>query len=393
MADWKIPVNYNYNPSYHAYAYGLMYQTGSEQNNSNLPGWAEAAYQTGANGGYYSNPQLAAPQQESPPRSPEYVAVNNVHYPGPSVLYFGDSHMQTGRLFLPHNRTELDERTKVEHVNSDTPTSDSEAHTSPDSWSSGSNRGFVPQTHPADWRPDDPGDETDGGSPGNVSSSLPEEDPTPPGGEAVSNPGPVPQSTSKTKPKARAAFSDSQMTALTHRFSIQRYLTPVEMKTMARLTGLTYKQVKTWFQNRRMKLRRHQKDNSWVSERYTGPAGYPSTPTGPAGYPSTPTANQFPAGAQTPDYYTQPMREAGQGVSKLPYYSGPAAYPAPPPPSPQPGPRSLAPCWPRPPAVTHYQYNPPGYTPAESVSITSMNRDKENPVLPSPPHGGPEAGL
>lgn len=131
MADWKIPVNYNYNPSYHAYAYGLMYQTGSEQNNSNLPGWAEAAYQTGANGGYYSNPQLAAPQQESPPRSPEHIAVNNVHYPGPGVLYFGDSHMQTGRLFLSHNRTELDERIKVEHVNSDPPTSDSEAHTSP----------------------------------------------------------------------------------------------------------------------------------------------------------------------------------------------------------------------------------------------------------------------
>lgn len=27
--------------------------------------------------------------------------------------------------------------------------------------------------------------------------------------------------------------------------------------------------VRTWFQNRRMKLRRHQKDTSWVSERYT----------------------------------------------------------------------------------------------------------------------------
>ena len=25
-------------------------------------------------------------------------------------------------------------------------------------------------------------------------------------------------------------------------------------------------QVKTWFQNRRMKLRRHQKDTSWVSD-------------------------------------------------------------------------------------------------------------------------------
>lgn len=33
--------------------------------------------------------------------------------------------------------------------------------------------------------------------------------------------------------------------------------------------------VRTWFQNRRMKLRRHQKDNSWVSERYTINNGTP----------------------------------------------------------------------------------------------------------------------
>uniref|UniRef100_A0A672T5S9 Nanog homeobox n=1 Tax=Sinocyclocheilus grahami TaxID=75366 RepID=A0A672T5S9_SINGR len=68
--------------------------------------------------------------------------------------------------------------------------------------------------------------------------------------------------------KTRAAFSEEQMSALIHRFNIQRYLTPAEMKTLAGATGLTYKQVKTWFQNRRMKLKRHQRDSSWMTERY-----------------------------------------------------------------------------------------------------------------------------
>lgn len=49
------------------------------------------------------------------------------------------------------------------------------------------------------------------------------------------------------KAKARTAFSDKQMNALNERFTMQRYLTPVEMKTLAELTGLTYKQVNFHF--------------------------------------------------------------------------------------------------------------------------------------------------
>lgn len=45
------------------------------------------------------------------------------------------------------------------------------------------------------------------------------------------------------KAKARTAFSEKQMSALNDRFNLQRYLTPAEMKTLAGLTGLTYKQV------------------------------------------------------------------------------------------------------------------------------------------------------
>ena len=44
-------------------------------------------------------------------------------------------------------------------------------------------------------------------------------------------------------------------------------------------------QVKTWFQNRRMKLRRHQKDTSWVSEHYNAKKAVDVNP-GPAVYPN-----------------------------------------------------------------------------------------------------------
>lgn len=47
------------------------------------------------------------------------------------------------------------------------------------------------------------------------------------------------------KAKARTAFSEGQMSALNDRFNVQRYLTPAEMKTLAGLTGLSYKQAST----------------------------------------------------------------------------------------------------------------------------------------------------
>lgn len=45
------------------------------------------------------------------------------------------------------------------------------------------------------------------------------------------------------KTKVRAAFSEIQMNTLVQRFSMQKYLTPAEMKNLADVTGLTYKQV------------------------------------------------------------------------------------------------------------------------------------------------------
>ncbi|RXN22085.1 homeobox Hox-B5b-like protein [Labeo rohita] len=153
MADWKMPVSYNFNPSYHAYAYGLMYPQVSEHGHPNLS-WAEAAYthSGGVTATYYS----AQTTQQSPPWSPE----------NGSASTYGQyqSHAQNGRLFLSYNKTETDPKAKdAEQAGSDTP-SDSEAHT-PDSWSSGSSREGAALTNlnlPS-WGDRDY--ETDGGSP------------------------------------------------------------------------------------------------------------------------------------------------------------------------------------------------------------------------------------
>lgn len=52
------------------------------------------------------------------------------------------------------------------------------------------------------------------------------------------------------KSKARATFTDSQMNILSERFSMQRYLSPSEMRGLAEVTGLTYKQVRRLFLER-----------------------------------------------------------------------------------------------------------------------------------------------
>uniref|UniRef100_A0AAZ3QYL3 Homeobox domain-containing protein n=1 Tax=Oncorhynchus tshawytscha TaxID=74940 RepID=A0AAZ3QYL3_ONCTS len=274
MADWKSPVSYN--PSYHAFSYGLMYQTGPEHNHPNISGWAEAVPNSGVSGGYHQQ----APHQ-SPPRNPQHnIGNGNSHHPGPA-MYLGDpqSHTPSGGIFIPHNRTPFDQPPKEIEQPGNYTQRDPVLHRSPDSWTSDK---IYPQTNPATWVKRELEEEMESGRPNGselVSSSYPEntsvqilgsEDNAPPEKEDKDTP----------KQKARTAFSTGQMDALTHRFNMQRYLSPAEMKALAGLTGLTYKQVKTWFQNRRMKLKRHQKDNGWESAGYPNP-GYPNMPPRP----------------------------------------------------------------------------------------------------------------
>ncbi|NXS54030.1 NANOG protein, partial [Brachypteracias leptosomus] len=66
------------------------------------------------------------------------------------------------------------------------------------------------------------------------------------------------------KAKSRTAFSQKQLQTLHQRFQSQKYLSPQQIRELAAALGLTYKQVKTWFQNRRMKLKRCQKHSLWT---------------------------------------------------------------------------------------------------------------------------------
>ncbi|NXY09506.1 NANOG protein, partial [Pteruthius melanotis] len=66
--------------------------------------------------------------------------------------------------------------------------------------------------------------------------------------------------------KSRTAFSQDQLKALHQRFQNQKYLSPQQIRELAAALELTYKQVKTWFQNQRMKFKRCQKESQWVEK-------------------------------------------------------------------------------------------------------------------------------
>ncbi|NXG60654.1 VENT1 protein, partial [Hemiprocne comata] len=56
--------------------------------------------------------------------------------------------------------------------------------------------------------------------------------------------------------RARTAFTSEQVCRMEKTFQRQKYLGPSERKKLAAALQLSEIQIKTWFQNRRMKLKR-----------------------------------------------------------------------------------------------------------------------------------------
>ncbi|XP_052788999.1 H2.0-like homeobox protein isoform X2 [Mya arenaria] len=61
---------------------------------------------------------------------------------------------------------------------------------------------------------------------------------------------------------SRAVFSNLQRKGLERRFEVQKYVTKPDRRQLAAMLGLTDAQVKVWFQNRRMKWRHAQQQQS-----------------------------------------------------------------------------------------------------------------------------------
>ncbi|XP_064614624.1 homeobox protein vent1-like [Liolophura sinensis] len=104
------------------------------------------------------------------------------------------------------------------------------------------------------------------------------------------------QSNGRRRKKSRTAFTSTQLDGLEKRYHVQRYLSVSERSDLAMELELSDQQVKTWFQNRRMKEKRQRRSAGNTSSpelpsggAYTGSSGiYYSGQTG------EPKAMEFP---------------------------------------------------------------------------------------------------
>ncbi|NXD49073.1 VEX1 protein, partial [Corvus moneduloides] len=120
-------------------------------------------------------------------------------------------------------------------------------------WLAQSSRGGAPEM-PGESRP------CPEGSPPQTPPSVPADSPRDREAAERRSPGHEAESVGAVPGRSRTKFSAAQLQELERSFREQRYIRAGEKRRLAAVLNLSQSQIKTWFQNRRMKFKRQTQD-------------------------------------------------------------------------------------------------------------------------------------